>query len=117
MALITSHVLDSIRGASAVGVSVTLTRIDADGLRTPMFSCQTDSEGRVSETVDVVNPAESTYELSFQTAAYFRNKQDQADQDQVMEGVVIQIRMTDPDKRYHFPIMASPHSYSLWWSS
>jgi len=121
MPTVSSHVLDSVSGGSAVGVRVDLTRVDADGARTALFSCVTDHEGRINQSVELDTRAgsdlQATYELEFHTAAYFLNQQVLSADDQVMDGVIVRIRMNDPEKqRYHIPIMASPHSYSLWWS-
>jgi 5-hydroxyisourate hydrolase-like protein (transthyretin family) len=117
MPTISSHVLDAVTGGSAVGVRVDLTRIESDGSRSVVFTCETDDEGRINQTVQVEPDVQARYELEFQTAAYFQAQKMLQTDDEVMDGVVLRIRMTNPEKqRYHFPIMASPHSYSLWWS-
>ena len=33
-----------------------------------------------------------------------------------MPVVVFRLRLSDPDARYHVPLIASPHGYSVWWS-
>jgi len=117
MPTVSSHVLDSVSGASATGVRVDLTRIDADGSRTTLFSAVTDDEGRINQSIEVGPDPACRYELEFHTAAYFLAQQVLSADDQVMDSVIVRLRMNDPQKqRYHIPIMASPHSYSLWWS-
>ena len=37
--------------------------------------------------------------------------------DNVVATIVIRFAITDNHKRYHLPVMLSPHSYSAWWSS
>ena len=38
------------------------------------------------------------------------------DKDRVVEEVVIRFKMPNKNKKYHFPIILSPNSYSIWWS-
>ena len=47
MATLSTHTLNSVDGTHAGGISVTLTRIDADGRRTELFRQATDEGGRL----------------------------------------------------------------------
>ena len=51
MALITSHILNSVSGMSAIGIRTQLFRIDENDTRYQIFEVQTDDEGRISQTV------------------------------------------------------------------
>ena len=53
MAIISSHVLDSVNGISASGIRVELFQLSGDMLRNRLFETETDGEGRISETIDV----------------------------------------------------------------
>ncbi|NKB76526.1 MAG: hypothetical protein GKR96_05640 [Gammaproteobacteria bacterium] len=133
MAIISSHILDSINGVSAIGVRSQLFRIGSDGSRINLFDIETDNEGRISELVVLKRDEEmgqdgEEYELVFHSAAYFSTQVAPQENPQappeaiseqsspVMRTVVIRFSMIDPDKRYHMPVMLAPYSYSVWWS-
>ena len=107
MAMISSHILDSISGKSAIGIRVELVRIVSGSERQTIFDILSDNEGRISETVEA---QDSEYELIFHTADYFS-----VDHSPVKKAI-IRFQMEDKDKRYHMPMMLAPHSHSLWWS-
>lgn len=107
MATVSSHILDSITGKSAVGIRVQLVRIIDDSSSETLFDILSDKEGRV---VEEVVAQDSEYELIFHLADYF--PVDPAN----VKTAVIRFSMPDNEKRYHMPIMLAPHSYSTWWS-
>jgi len=107
MATISSHILDSVTGQSAVGIRVELVRIVSDSERQTVFDILSDREGRISETVAA---EDGEYELIFHTADYFP-----VDHSPVSKAIV-RFNMQDNEKRYHMPMMLAPHSHSLWWS-
>ncbi|MGB7298586.1 MAG: hydroxyisourate hydrolase [Burkholderiaceae bacterium] len=121
MASLTSHVLDAVHGKSATDVRVVLTRIAVDGSRHEVANARTDQDGRINIPVEIdhnlTGNITSLFEVAFDTADYFRQQNVLAPQDQIMQSVVVRIAMTEAGKRYHIPIMASPHSYSIWWSA
>ncbi len=83
-----------------------------------MFDVHSSDEGRIIESVDLSNAEnESEYELIFHGADYFSTQPCPAQSSECMKVVILRFSMADPDKRYHMPIMLSPHSYSVWWSS
>ena len=116
MATISSHTLNSVDGTHAGGIKVTLCRLGADGARAVVFETATDDGGRFSETVDGPD-ANATYELVFETGAYFSGRAQQTDRPQFLREIVIRLQMPDPEERYHLPLMLAPNSYSVWWSS
>lgn len=75
--------------------------------REVIFDIAADSEGRIVEQVEA---QDGEYELVFHLADYF--SVDPAS----VKTAVMRFSMTDNEKLYHLPLMASPHSYSLWWS-
>ncbi len=118
MATVSSHILDSIIGASAAGIRVQLVRIISATERQLLFDTNADQEGRIAETV-VIDPAlaDSEYELIFHSAGYFAGRAIPAGEQQIIKTVVIRFSMPDAGQRYHIPLMLSPHAYSVWWSS
>ena len=113
MALITSHILNSITGMSAIGIRTQLFRIDENDSRYQVFDILTDDEGRISETVNLDDLNRSCeYELVFHTAEYFNDESNENVSS--MSKVVLRFPMDDVTERYHMPIMLAPHSYSVW---
>jgi 5-hydroxyisourate hydrolase len=111
MAIVSSHILDSTKGRSAAGIRCQLLRLTPVEQRQVVFDVIADHEGRISETVPIDDDALGCeFELVMHAAEYF-----QADM-AVVPVVVIRFIIGDADKRYHMPVMLSPHSYSTWWS-
>ncbi|HJM52016.1 MAG TPA: hydroxyisourate hydrolase [Alphaproteobacteria bacterium] len=110
MAVISSHVLDSLQGRSLGGVKVALFRLLEDGAREQVFAVTADDEGRISVPVEV--EPEAQYELVFDTGGVFAASAAR----QIMDQVVIRLRLPDAEARYHIPVLLAPHSYTVWWS-
>ena len=117
MATVSSHILDSITGHSAVGIKVELFRLGDAGEGERLFEVTADQDGRISEAVDI-DPAqrEARYELVFHSADYFKHTAHSPAQ-QTQDVVVVRMAMPDADKRYHIPLVLSPHAYTIWWSA
>jgi 5-hydroxyisourate hydrolase len=115
-ATISSHLLNGNDGTHAGDVAVSIARITADG-RDMVFQTATDSGGRLMVELDLsqANP-QARYELLIAIGAYWQKHQTRSTP-QIMEEIIIRFKMTDPDGRYHIPIILSPNSYSVWWSS
>ena len=118
MATISSHTLNSVDGTHAGGIDVTLYKIGPSFSREVVFETATDDGGRLSETIskDAVD-ASAQYEMVLKTGDYFAAQSLPKPGMQVVQDVVIRFAMPDPEARYHIPLMLSPHSYSVWWSS
>lgn len=115
MATVSSHILDSVSGQSAVGIRCVLKRLDGNDARQMLFDVKADHEGRISEKVDIDESFRgSEYELEIHAAPYFAAQS--LGGDSIVKTLVIRFAMDDPERRYHLPVMLSPHSYSTWWS-
>ena len=123
MATISSHILDSVGGCSAAGIRVSLSYLDNQSQRRVLFDVFADEQGRITERVTLDNASLNTEcELVFHSADYFSTQSITADKQsddslQMMKTVVIRFYLSDRDQRYHFPLMLSPHAYSVWWSN
>ncbi len=116
MATVSSHILDSVNGKSAAGIRCLLTRVDGDAPRQVVFDIRADSEGRIAETIKLeASDLGVDYELEIYAAEYFADRG--LALESMVKRVVIRFTMDDAQKRYHLPVMLSPHSYSTWWSS
>ena len=111
MAVVSSHILDSVSGGSAAGIRCELFQLQADSSKQIVFDVTADAEGRISETVVVdASSLGGEFELVMHAAGYFGAEK------AVVPTVVIRFVIDDADKRYHLPVMLAPHSYSTWWS-
>ncbi|MET0197340.1 5-hydroxyisourate hydrolase [Rhodococcus sp. RS1C4] len=105
MSGISTHVLDAVAGAPAVGIRVALFH-PVDG---QIATAATDADGRVPELVP--GPvATGTYRLSFDTGSYF----DVHGTATFYPEVSISFAVTDPDAHYHVPLLLSPFAYSTY---
>jgi len=117
MATISSHVLDSVTGTHAAGIKIACFHRDASGKATRLFDLAADNQGRIQESIDITNCGDADeYELVFQSADYYRGFNLPDDGSQIMSSVVLRLKLPDAQGTYHFPVMLSPHSYSVWWS-
>lgn len=115
MATVTTHTLNGVDGTHAAGIPVSLTRL-SDGMI--MFSTRTDEGGRLSEDVDLKDAdPDATYELVLTTGPYWANQLPSRKAPQILQEVVVRFAMHDLGADYHIPIILSPNSYSVWWSS
>jgi 5-hydroxyisourate hydrolase len=112
MAIVSSHILDSVSGRSAAGIRCQLVQLERGAHRRIVFDVIADNEGRISETLPVdEDTVGSEFELVLYSAGYFQTEV------AVVPTVVIRFIADDVEKRYHLPVMLAPHSYSTWWSS
>ena len=107
MAIVSSHILDSVTGKSAAGIRVQLFKVVGNEKREVIFDIAADKEGRIHEAIEATG---HEYELVFHAAEYFFVEQASVTK------TVIRFIMHDKNRRYHMPIMLAPHSYSVWWS-
>ena len=115
MATISSHVLDSVLGTHASGIRCQLYRHYPDAPPELVFDVKADQEGRICEEVDVDQATRAAeYELVLDKGAYFEMQS--SGFNNMVDVIVIRFAITDRHRRYHLPVMLSPHSYSAWWS-
>ena len=105
MSPITTHVLDTARGAPAAGVPVTLERgpgWDEVG------SGRTGDDGRVAELGSPEAPG--AYRLRFDTGAYFEAAGTRA----FFPEVTVQFTVERPEEHLHVPLLLSPFGYTTY---
>ena len=109
MSRITTHVLDTVRGRPAGGLTVTLERLDPEP--DVLGSGQTDHDGRLRDLLPPDDEfAPGTYRLTFDTGAYFRTQAVKA----FYPEVVIVFEVRDAGEHYHVPLLLSPYGYSTY---
>ena len=106
---ISTHVLDTTRGAPAAGVAVSLWRLDGSQRADPQGSGETDADGRIGDLLNGKGPlVAGMYRLTFEVAPYFKKKGDAP----FLGRVTLDLEVTDTSRRYHVPLLVSPYSCS-----
>jgi 5-hydroxyisourate hydrolase len=110
MATLSSHLLNSVNGTHASGVSVVINQINPSGNKKIFFETKTDESGRILKDFELTSEdCACDYEMVCKTADYFLEKN-------IVTEIIIKFKMEDPKKKYHLPIIMSPNSYTIWWS-
>ncbi|UCH38681.1 MAG: hydroxyisourate hydrolase [Gammaproteobacteria bacterium] len=113
MATVSSHILDSVIGTHAAGIRCQLFLLGEP--KQLLFDVNANDEGRIAETVSIDETKRGAeFELVIHGADYFAGRGH--GDDTIVETVVIRFTIDDDNRRYHLPVMLSPHSYSTWWS-
>jgi len=115
MTVVSSHILDSVTGASAAAIRARLFHCHGDAGKTLVFDVFADTDGRVCESVDSGTDG-GDYELILHSADYFSRSMPDMDDPSIVQTVVVRFTMPAAATRCHIPVMLSPHSYSVWWS-
>lgn len=107
---ITTHILDTSRGAPATGVHVTLEVRAGAGWR-GIGRASTDDDGRVDRLLPEGHAlVPGTYRINFAIGAYFRNQGIEA----FYPEAVVTFEVRDAAQHYHVPLLLSPYGYSTY---
>lgn len=110
---LTTHAVDSLTGQHAAQLGVLLYRLETD-LRQLLVTAHTDAGGRCCERISVsAAHADATYQLVFQTRAYFQRTQPNHPSPAGLQDAVVNFTLPQSGT-CHIPIMLAPSSYSLW---
>ncbi len=111
---LSTHVLDTSRGAPAAGLLVELHRLD-DPDRELVASAVTNADGRTAVPLlagDRFRPG--VYELTFHAGDYFRTAGIILSDPPFLDRVVVRVGLADPAGTYHVPLLLSPYGYSTY---
>ena len=100
---ISTHVLDTERGAPAQGVHVTLYRLDV-GAPIRMTQALTDGDGRIRDLLErplVAGDYRLEFDIAHEDGSFFTR-------------VAIDLRITDTDRSYHVPLLLAPYSMTTY---
>ena len=111
MAKLTSHTLNGSDGTHAAGIAVTLRDL---GSGTVLLTGEMDEGGRFAAEIlaNRIDPS-ATYELVFETAAYWSARGVTA----TVTEIALRFSLPDPEGAYHMPVILNPNSYSMWMSA
>jgi hydroxyisourate hydrolase len=101
---LSTHVLDTGRGEPAAGVPVRLELLP-DG--TNVAEGVTDSDGRLRDWVPAEHWRAGAYRLVFRTSAYLGPGA-------FFPEVSVVLRVADPDRHHHVPLLLGPFGYTVY---
>lgn len=111
---LSTHVLDTVAGAPANGVTWSLYRIDGSE-KIHVSEGTTNSDGRTdSPLLEGAGVTVGTYELVFQVADYFRRQGTAISDPPFLDVIPLRFAIFDMDQNYHVPLLVSPYSYSTY---
>jgi len=110
MSPITTHVLDTALGKPAAGVSLQLTRLEADGTQHELARAITNADGRVPDLLAPGSLRRGRYRMTFQTGAYFAASQ----RTSFYPVVEVVFEISAETEHYHIPLLLSPYGYSTY---
>ena len=102
---ISTHVLDTERGAPAQGVHVTLYRLDvAAGAPIRMTQALTDGDGRIRDLLErplVAGDYRLEFDIAHEDGSFFTR-------------VAVDLRITDTGRSYHVPLLLAPYAMTTY---
>jgi 5-hydroxyisourate hydrolase len=102
---ISTHVLDTERGAPAAGVRVTLYRLDVGSAPIRMTQALTDDDGRIRDLVGRPLVA-GDYRLEFDIA--------DRGEDGFFTRMSVDLSIADTGRSYHVPLLLAPYSMTTY---
>jgi 5-hydroxyisourate hydrolase len=111
MSTISTHILDTSRGAPASGVAISLEMQNTDESWSELSHAWTDDDGRVKPFFLVEQPLSGgTYRLVFDTDSYFSG----LGVENFYPQVTVVFKIDDTTQHYHVPLLISPYGYSTY---
>lgn len=111
---LTTHVLDTARGAPAAGLKITLWRLQGE-TREKVTTLITNADGRTdSHILPAAQFATGTYELVFAAGDYLRATGQAGADPLFLDEIPIRFGMSDAQAHYHVPLLLSPFAYSTY---
>lgn len=101
---ITTHVLDTARGAPAAGVALTLRR-DGEVVARAVTNADGRTDAPLAEGAGV---GVGVYEITFSVGPYF------AGEGGFLDEVPVRFAVLDPGAHLHVPLLVSPWSYTTY---
>lgn len=107
---ISTHVLDTMRGTPAAGLSVSLLRREPDGDWKLLGRDETDAEGRVRSLAGDEELEGGDYRLEFETRPYFERSGLNA----FYPEVSVVFNLEDSGGHVHVPLLLSPYGFTTY---
>ena len=114
MARLSTHVLDTSRGAPAAGVRIDVHMVSNGGRRL-IASATTNGDGRTDAPLVSADRLEiGVYELTFHAGEYFRRTGIALADPPFLDEVLIRIGIAEATGSYHVPLLLTPYGYSTY---
>jgi 5-hydroxyisourate hydrolase len=114
MARLSTHVLDTARGAPAAGVRIDV-HLVREGARHKIASSTTNADGRTDAPLLSGDRLETgVYELTFHAGEYFRRIGVALANPPFLDEVLIRVGIADGNGSYHVPLLLAPYGYSTY---
>ncbi|HWK47090.1 MAG TPA: hydroxyisourate hydrolase [Stellaceae bacterium] len=108
---LTTHVLDTARGAAADGMRVEFRRLAPDP--TPATAAILDAGGRAT-LLHAAELSAGSYEIVFFVGDYHRSRGVATGDPPFLDQVPVRFGIGDPHAHYHVPLVMSPFGYSTY---
>ena len=111
---LSTHVLDTMHGAPAAGMSVALFTTQGDDatlVRRFVLNADGRSDGPLYDNQTL---RAGTYRLVFDVAGYFKARGVQLPEPNFLNKVSLDFGVAHTDQHYHVPLLVSPWSYSTY---
>ena len=105
MSQLTTHVLDTMRGIPAAGMTIELRSVDQSKM---LKTVQTNSDGRTDAPLLAGHEMTAgNYELIFHVGDYFGERR-------FLDRVPVRFVVSDATAKHHVPLLVSPWAYSTY---
>lgn len=115
MGQLTTHILDTMRGRPGAGIAIELYRLARDRSPERLAAMLANADGRTdAPLLSGENFLIGDYELVFHLGDYFRAAGAYAGAAPFLDRVPLQFTISEPNGRYHVPLLCSPWGYSTY---
>ena len=112
---LSTHVLDTMHGSPAAGMSVALYTTDGDkATLVKQFVLNSDGRNPDGPLYDNASLRKGTYRLVFDVAAYFKSRGVALPEPSFLNQVSLDFGVAHVEQHYHVPLLVSPWSYSTY---
>jgi 5-hydroxyisourate hydrolase len=112
---LSTHVLDTMHGAPAAGMSVELYTTSGDqATLVKAFRLNADGRNPDGPLYDNTTLKTGTYRLVFDVASYFKSRGVALPEPNFLGKVSVDFGVAQTDQHYHVPLLVSPWSYSTY---
>ena len=112
---LSTHVLDTMHGGSAAGMSVELYTTHGDStVLVKRFVLNEDGRSPGGPLYGDGQLEKGTYRLVFDVAGYFKSRGVALPEPAFLDRVSLDFGVAHPEQHYHVPLLVSPWSYSTY---
>jgi 5-hydroxyisourate hydrolase len=113
MASLTTHVLDTVQGRPAEGVTIELHSV-VGGERRLLKKTVTNMDGRPRDPLSGSDLAPGVYELTLFAGEYFRKSGVKLPEPPFLEEVILRFGIANAADHYHVPLLLSTYGYTTY---